>query len=120
MRDFRVRNSQKVHEHKTGRKCDNSSCNGDLYDTIINFGENLKEEILDMGYAHGSKADVMLALGSSLRVNPAAHMASICTERKGKLVIVNLQKTPLDNCAMMNIHAKIDDVMELLMMKLGY
>jgi NAD-dependent SIR2 family protein deacetylase len=81
MRDFRVRTAQKVHEHKTGRKCDNSNCNGDLYDTIINFGENLKEEVLDMAYAHGQEADLMLALGSSLRVNPAAHMASICTEK---------------------------------------
>ena len=44
MRDFRVRNAQKVHEHKTGRKCDNTECNGDFYDTIINFGENLRQE----------------------------------------------------------------------------
>lgn len=43
MRDFRTRNSQKVHEHQTGRKCDNASCGGNLYDTIINFGENLNE-----------------------------------------------------------------------------
>lgn len=41
MRDFRTRTATKVHEHKTTRKCDNSKCGGDLYDSIINFGENL-------------------------------------------------------------------------------
>jgi hypothetical protein len=45
MRDFRVRNAQKVHDHKTGRKCDDAKCNGPLEDSIINFGENLNEEI---------------------------------------------------------------------------
>jgi len=39
MRDYRVRNSQKVHEHKTGRRCDDQSCKGELKDTIINFNE---------------------------------------------------------------------------------
>ena len=41
MRDFRVRNAQKVKDHKTGRKCDDRACGGDLEDSIINFGENL-------------------------------------------------------------------------------
>lgn len=50
MRDFRVRNAQKVHDHKTGRKCDNSGCKGPLKDTIINFNENLNENILELGF----------------------------------------------------------------------
>lgn len=75
MRDFGVRNAQTCKEHKTGRKCDNKACKGDLEDSIINFGENLREEILNLGYAHGYEADLMLAMGSSLRVNPAAAMA---------------------------------------------
>jgi NAD-dependent SIR2 family protein deacetylase len=41
MRDQRVRTAQKVKEHRTGRTCDNTNCNGYLKDTIINFGENL-------------------------------------------------------------------------------
>lgn len=39
LRDFRVRNAQEVHDHKTGRKCDDSLCGGELMDTIINFNE---------------------------------------------------------------------------------
>lgn len=50
MRDTRVRTAQHVHEHKTGRKCDNPNCDGDLKDTIINFGENLNDNILELGF----------------------------------------------------------------------
>ena len=117
MRDFRVRNAQKVKEHKTGRKCDDPACKGDLEDSIINFGENLKDEILDSGYNHSSCSDLILAMGSSLRVNPAADMCKQ-NHSKGKLVIVNLQTTPLDQWAFMNIHTKVDDVMEMLMKEL--
>jgi NAD+-dependent protein deacetylase SIR2 len=62
----------------------------------------------------------MLCLGSSMRVHPAAEMAEITATRKypGKIIIVNLQKTPLDNLAYMNIHCKIDDFFTILMKKL--
>jgi NAD-dependent SIR2 family protein deacetylase len=44
LRDYRTRTSNNAKEHKTGRKCDNTQCNGELQDTIINFGENLRKE----------------------------------------------------------------------------
>ena len=47
MRDFKVRTANKVHDHKTGRKCDNKNCNGDLYDSILNFGEYYDEDLLE-------------------------------------------------------------------------
>ena len=51
----------------------------------------------------------MLAMGSSLRVTPAARLAKRTAEKGGQLVIVNLQKTPLDAYASLVIHAKIDE-----------
>ena len=119
MRDFGVRNAKGTKEHKTGRKCDDPNCRGDLKDTIINFGENLREDILDTGFAHGSEADVMLCVGSSMRVNPAAEMASLTAERGRNLVIINLMKTPLDAGATLVINGKCQVVFELLMKKLG-
>jgi len=115
LRDFRVRNSQKTHNHKTGRMCE--SCGKEMYDSIINFGENLPEKELDDGFEHGSQADLCLALGSSLRVTPAADMPKETAKRKGRLVIVNLQATPLDKYAF-RINGLIDDVMTRLMAKL--
>ena len=90
MRDFKVRNAKGNKNHKTGRKCDNKACGGDLKDTIINFGENLDAQILDDGFNHGSCADIMLCLGSSLRVSPANEMVGETARMGGKVVIVNL------------------------------
>lgn len=58
-------------------------------------------------------------MGSSLRVTPAASMPQLVGDSKrGRLVIVNLQSTPLDDVAAMRINAKTDDVMVALMEKL--
>ena len=46
MRDFKTRTSDRSYDHKTGRKCDNPKCNGNLFDSIINFGESLDKNVL--------------------------------------------------------------------------
>jgi NAD-dependent SIR2 family protein deacetylase len=89
MRDFRVRNAMKTHDHKTGRKCQN--CGGELYDSIINFGENLPDWEIKSGFDNAEKADLCLAMGSSLTVTPAADMpATVGNNKNGHLVIINL------------------------------
>lgn len=115
LRDFRVRTALKTHDHATGRKCDNKTCNGNLRDSIINFGENLDDKIIDAGFSWGKKSDLCIALGSSLRVTPAADIPVETVHNGGKLVIVNLQKTPLDSMACLRINALIDDVMVQVM-----
>ncbi len=57
-------------------------------------------------------------LGSSLTVTPAADMPKI-VGRRGRLVIVNLQKTPLYKLAKLNIHGRCDVVMTAVMEKLA-
>lgn len=59
-------------------------------------------------------------MGSSLRITPAADLPVATVENGGALVIVNLQKTPLDNIAALCIYAKCEDVMIMLMKKLDY
>eukprot|EP00330_Aristerostoma_sp_ATCC50986_P007006 CAMPEP_0114581122 /NCGR_PEP_ID=MMETSP0125-20121206/5261_1 /TAXON_ID=485358 ORGANISM="Aristerostoma sp., Strain ATCC 50986" /NCGR_SAMPLE_ID=MMETSP0125 /ASSEMBLY_ACC=CAM_ASM_000245 /LENGTH=395 /DNA_ID=CAMNT_0001773075 /DNA_START=86 /DNA_END=1276 /DNA_ORIENTATION=+ len=108
LRDFRTRTAQKVHDHQTSRKCEN--CGGKLYDSIINFGENLPEYELTEGFRQSEKSDLMLCLGSSLRVTPAADMPLETARNKGQLVIVNLQSTPLDKYST-RINGFIDNVM---------
>ena len=74
MRDFRVREATKNKDHKTSRMCDNKECNGQLHDSIINFGESLNPEIIKGAWDNGVKSDLMLCLGSSMRVAPACQI----------------------------------------------
>ena len=83
---MRTQNQCKL--HKTGRKC--QDCHGDLCDSILNFGEYYDEDLLDKAEKKGKKADVMLCLGSSMRVGIPAEIVEDCADRKGKVVIVNL------------------------------
>jgi NAD-dependent SIR2 family protein deacetylase len=120
LRDYETRTNSEVYRHETGNTCDNSSCGGDLADNIINFGENLDAKVIRAGFTQGRTADLCLSMGSSLRVNPAAQIPLETAQQGGKLVIVNIQRTPLDDSAALVINAFCDVVMEKLMAKLGY
>jgi len=107
-----------VHDHRTGRKC--TLCGGELEDSIINFGESLPEAPLHRGFENAHKSDLCIALGSSLTVKPACHMAAqVGKNPNGRLVIVNLQNTPYDSISSCRVYAKCDDFMKLVMAKLN-
>ena len=120
LRDFSTRTAQLVHDHCTGRHCDDSNCYGPLVDSIVNFGEGLPEDELAKSLNESSKSDLCIVLGSSLRVLPAADIPAQMIRRGAKVVICNLQKTPLNKTCAMEIHEQIDPVMTELMEKLGH
>jgi len=105
------------HNHETGQHCTYPRCRGMLHDTIINFGEYLHEEVQQPANTQGSTADLLLVLGSSLRVITCDALESI-QEQRGALVIVNLQKTPYDRACKLRIFSDCDTVMQMLMEKL--
>ena len=100
---------------KTGRKCDVSTCRGDLRDTMLDWEDELPEEEFELATQHCARADLAICLGTSLRIEPAG---SLPLNAK-KFVIVNMQVTPKDNDAELVIRAKVDDVMSDLVRKLG-
>ncbi|KAK8140206.1 DHS-like NAD/FAD-binding domain-containing protein [Apiospora sp. TS-2023a] len=107
-----------IHDHRTGRKC--ALCGGILLDTIINFGEFLSAEPLQLARDHAQKADLCIALGSSLTIPPASEIPETVGKRKAaKLVICNLQETPVDKSSSLRIFGKTDDLMERVMEKLS-
>ncbi|PAA72650.1 hypothetical protein BOX15_Mlig004036g1 [Macrostomum lignano] len=117
LRDFHVRTSGKVHEHQTGRAC--PVCSGALLDSVVNFGESLPEKPMRMGFEHCHAADLVLCLGSSLTVTPAANMPEEAAERGAKLVICNLQNTPLDSLSSLRIYGRTDELMTRVCSRLG-
>jgi NAD-dependent SIR2 family protein deacetylase len=80
-------------QHFTGRKC--VACGGALRDTIINFGENLSPLVLERAFAASRTAAVHIVVGSSCVVAPASKLPVETKQSGGKLVVVNLQRTPL-------------------------
>ncbi|KAF2966454.1 hypothetical protein GQX73_g7091 [Xylaria multiplex] len=106
-----------IHDHRTGRNC--AICGGILLDTIINFGENLFEEPLRLARKHAATADLCLVLGSSLTVSPSNEIPETVGRRRGaKLIICNLQSTPIDHLTSIRIFTKTDNLLTRVMAKL--
>ncbi|XP_069114452.1 NAD-dependent protein deacylase sirtuin-6-like [Argopecten irradians] len=82
--------------HRTGRICPDTKCKGYLMNTIINFGDNLEEEVLGSADDNARKADMVLTLGSTLRVSPANSLVTK-GQKPVRLVICNRQTTPYDD-----------------------
>lgn len=71
-------------------------CGGILKSATISFGENLVPDDLQRSQRAASRADVFLALGTSLTVYPAAALPEFALANRARLVIVNAQTTPFD------------------------
>ncbi|MDR1596455.1 MAG: NAD-dependent deacetylase [Treponema sp.] len=74
-------------------------CGRVLKPAITFYGESLPLEARREAEGEAQDADLMLILGSSLTVLPAAAIPRTTLQRGGKLVIVNDMRTPLDEDA---------------------
>jgi len=75
------------------------SCGRVLKPAITFFGESLPAEALREAVDESQKADLMLVLGTSLTVYPAASIPQYTLMNGGEIVIVNEMPTPLDSRA---------------------
>jgi NAD-dependent deacetylase len=74
-------------------------CGGILKSATISFGENLVADDLVRAQEHALRADVFLALGTSLGVYPAAALPEIAVRQGAALVVANAEPTPFDPVA---------------------
>lgn len=72
------------------------SCGGVLKPCITFFGEALPSEAWRRATEEASRCDLMLVLGTSLTVYPAASLPQLALSRGARLILVNDQPTPLD------------------------
>ena len=84
-------------------------CGGWLKAATISFGQALKPEVLREAFALAASCDVLLALGSSLVVHPAAALPEAAVSAGAKLVLVNRDATPLDHLAAVLIHGPLEE-----------
>jgi len=88
------------------------SCAGPLKDATISFGQPMPEKEMAEAGRHAQRCDVMLTLGSSLVVYPAASIPQQAKQAGAGLIIVNREPTPFDHLADVVIHAKTGAIME--------
>jgi NAD-dependent deacetylase len=80
------------------------ACSGKLRPAVVFFGEALDPQILSRAFEEAKKCDFLLAVGSSLVVNPAAEIPLRAKQKGATLAIINKERTPLDDMADYVIH----------------
>jgi len=99
--------------HK-GKMPECPKCGRVLKPAITFFGESLPVNALRQATIESQNADLMLILGTSLNVYPAASMPEYTLRGGGNIVIVNNMPTPLDKRAVLHFE-ELETVFEEIM-----
>jgi NAD-dependent deacetylase len=85
--------------------CD--ACGGLVKTATISFGQAMPDEPMRRAEEESLACDLFLAIGSSLRVYPAAGFPALAKQQGARLVILNREATELDPLADLLIHEEI-------------
>ena len=90
-------------------------CGGILKTATISFGQRLDPDVLDAAIDAARRADLLVAIGTTLAVMPAAGLADMAKH----LAIVNAAPTQYDAQADVVLHEPIGEVLPEVARALG-
>ena len=82
-----------------------------LKPTVVLFGEPMPADAINEAFELARQADVMLVVGSSLVVYPAADVPIVALRSGARLIVVNAEPTPFDRFAEVVIHGRSGEVL---------
>jgi NAD-dependent deacetylase len=88
-----------------------ADCDGVLRPDVVLFGQPMPDGPLQQAQRHARDADVFLAIGSSLTVQPAASLPRVAGSRGATVAVVNLDETDLSGGTEYDIRADVTDVL---------
>jgi NAD-dependent deacetylase len=84
---------------------------GFLKPTVVLFGEPLPKAAIQQALTLARQADVMLVVGSSLVVYPAADIPAVAVRSGAQLIVINAEPTPFDELAAVVVRGKSGEVL---------
>ena len=82
-------------------------CGGRLKHATVSFGQALPQDVLSEALEWSRKCELILAMGSSLLVTPAADLPQLAKRSGARLVIINADPTGMDHLADAVVHTGI-------------
>lgn len=95
------------------------ACGGILKSATISFGQSLDPDVVAAAERAATSCDVMLAVGTTLAVYPAASLVPLARRSGARVVIINAQETPFDSIASAVIRVPISSALVDLIGGLG-
>ncbi len=95
------------------------ACGGLLKPATISFGQAMPLDVMARAQEAAEACDLLIAVGSSLVVEPAASIPRLAKAAGARLVIVNREPTPLDGIADAVVRGEIGAVLPALVRAAG-
>jgi NAD-dependent deacetylase len=89
-------------------------CDGIVKSATISFGQSMPEGPMQLAEIAALSCDLMIAIGSSLQVYPAAGFPILSKRNGSSLIIINREPTELDAIADLIVNQEIGDTLEAL------
>ncbi|HJL54075.1 MAG TPA: Sir2 family NAD-dependent protein deacetylase, partial [Arenicellales bacterium] len=86
-------------------------CSGILKSATISFGQNLVPEDLVRSESAAKQCDLLLAVGSTLSVYPAASVVPIAKQSGARIIIINGGPTDMDGIADAVLRGQISELL---------
>ncbi|MDQ7793042.1 MAG: NAD-dependent deacylase [bacterium] len=96
-----------------------SICGGLMRPDVVLFGEAVPREPFTQAESMARESALMLVIGSSLAVYPAAALPGLAVASGSRLAILNREPTPLDGAATLVINAEAGPVLANTVAALG-
>jgi NAD-dependent deacetylase len=74
-------------------------CGGILKSATISFGQSLEPDVIASAMRAAERADLLIAIGTSLQVYPVAGAVPLAKSAGARAVIINAEPTPFDEIA---------------------
>ena len=97
---------------QSGDAAPECECGGYLKPDTISFGQAMPVDAVEKATTLSHTSDFFLVVGSTLLVQPAAHMPVYAKQNNAFLAIVNLSDTPCDNMCDVLIRDKAGKVLQ--------
>jgi NAD-dependent deacetylase len=94
-------------------------CGGALKPDVVLFGEMLPQRALDRARALCERADLLICIGSSLEVHPAAGLPLLTHAAGGTVAIITQGPTPLEALASVRCRGDVVEELQALVEELG-
>jgi NAD-dependent deacetylase len=93
--------------------CD--QCGGFVKPATISFGQPMPEQEMIKAFDHARKSDLLIMIGSSLQVEPAASIPREAHRTGASLIYINRTPTPTDNLANVLFKENAGEVMSAIL-----
>ena len=122
-RTFAIRDLVAMPRRKKTRKRRDVSyecpgCGGSLARSIINFGDEMPERDLQASYEWAERANLLVVVGSSCFVTPAADIPRTTKRKGGRLVVMNMGETGVDDlCDLRFSSERVGELLPALLLR---